>query len=91
LGRANNKMKIIEPSYEPIFKVGTIVQLTVENDNDFYSYELPVQGSIGTVEEETYQLGFYSLFGIKVPMSIIKWENGAKTAVYNLDLRELKN
>ena len=84
-------MEIIEPSYEPFFKVGTTVRLTVENDNDFYSYELPVQGSIGTVEEETYQLGFYSLFGIKVPMSIVKWENGTKTAVYNLDLRELKN
>jgi len=84
-------MKIIEPSYEPIFKVGTIVQLTVEDDNDFYSYELPLHGSFGTVEEETYQLGFYSLFGIKVPMSVVKWDNGNKTAVYNLDLRELKN
>lgn len=84
-------MEIIEPLYEPIFKVGTTVQLTVESDNDFYSYQLPVKGSIGTVEEETYQLGFYSLFGIKVPMSIVKWENETKTAVYNLDLRELKN
>lgn len=84
-------MEIIEPLYEPIFKVGTIVQLTVESDNDFYSYQLPVKGSIGTVEEETYQLGFYSLFGIKVPMSVVSWENGTKTAVYNLDLRELKN
>lgn len=84
-------MEIIEPLYEPIFKFGTTVQLTVESDNDFYSYQLPSQGSIGTVEEETYQLGFYSLFGIKVPMSVVSWENGTRTAVYNLDLRELKN
>ena len=91
MGRGNNTMKIIEPLYEPFFKIGTTVQLTVENDNDFYSYELPPQGSIGTIEEETYHLSFYPLFGIKVPMSIVKWENGTKTAVYNLDLRELKN
>ncbi len=86
-----SNLRILEPNHEPIFRVGTTVQLKVENDNDFYSYALPPQGSFGTVEEETYQLGFYSLFGIKVPMSIVKWSDGTKTAIYNLDLRELKN
>jgi hypothetical protein len=84
------KIKVIEPKQEePTFEIGNLVRLKVENNNDIYSYDIPECGSYGFITEQTHQLALEQLFGIKVPMSIVEWDNGDKCAVYSHDLKKV--
>lgn len=59
----------------------------VETDNDIYSYQIPPQGSIGTIKELGTQLALKYLFNIDIPFHLVQFESGEEVSIYEHDLK----
>lgn len=78
---------MIENSEEGI-TVGDTVRFTLE-ERDVYSYNVPLKGTVGLIEVQTHSVGLEQMLGVKIPMSVVKWEDGHKSAVFTHDLRKI--
>lgn len=54
---------------------GDKVQLKVTN-HEMYSYELPEDGSFGTVLKSTFHSGLLQMFGVELPVIMVNFSIG---------------
>lgn len=54
---------------------GDKVQLQVTNP-EMYSYELPEDGSFGTVIKSTFHAGLLQMFGVELPVVMVNFSIG---------------
>lgn len=54
---------------------GDKVQLKVKN-SEMYSYELPEEGSQGTVLKSTFHSGLLQMFGVELPVIMVNFSTG---------------
>lgn len=54
---------------------GDKVQLQVQN-SEMYSYELPEEGSFGTVLKSTFHMGLIQMFGVELPVVMVNFSTG---------------
>jgi hypothetical protein len=64
---------------------GDKVQLKVTN-SEMYSYELPEDGSQGTVIQSTFHMGLLQMFGVELPVVMVNFSTGI-CSIFPEDLR----
>lgn len=79
------KVQVIEDDMMDKFKVGDLVQF-VSGEEEMYSYEVPKTGTFGIIEVQSFSNGLEQMLGVIVPMSIVKWEDGSKVAIFSHDI-----
>lgn len=55
--------------------IGNKVKLQIKN-LDMYSYELPEDGSFGTVIKNTFHMGLLQMFGVELPIVMVNFSTG---------------
>jgi len=64
---------------------GDKVELQVKN-TEMYSYELPEQGSQGTVLKSTFHMGLLQMFGVELPVCLVNFSTGI-VSIFPEDLK----
>lgn len=64
---------------------GDKVELKVIN-SEMYSYELPEDGSQGTVIKSTFHMGLLQMFGVELPVVMVNFSTGV-CSIFPEDLR----
>lgn len=73
-----------------MFQVGDVVRFNLDEDG-LYSYEVPKLGTIGVIDTQSHSIGLEQMLGVKIPVSIVQWENGQKIPVFTHDLIKHKS
>lgn len=70
-------------------KSGDKVQLQVKN-SEMYSYELPEEGSQGTVIRSTFHQGLLQMFGVELPIVMVNFSTGI-CSIFPEDLKVIES
>jgi len=67
---------------------GDKVELKVKN-HEMYSYELPEEGSQGTVLKTTFHQGLLQMFGVELPIVMVNFSTGI-CSIFPEDLKVIE-
>ena len=70
-------------------KSGDKVKLEVKN-SEMYSYELPEEGSFGTVIKSTFHMGLLQMFGVELPVVMVNFSIGI-CSIFPEDLKVIES